>query len=270
MSSRRRLQASLGVVGDLAVEIQVGPGLAVLGGELLRPLDGAAEAAAGGAQGELGVDVELARDVHRREEQVPRRAERGVAVVAGGLELVDAGPHGVVGDLGEVEPARRGPALDLACVQRPGEVLGDVAEDPRLAAGLGALDGVPVAQDGPRVVRGDLAEDVGVAAHELLAHVLGDLREVAGVALLHEERQEVHLEEDVAELVEQLGVVALVGRVGELVGLLDGVRDDRALVLLAVPGALHAQPARELVEAPEGVGDVGPAHEIGRSSAALP
>ena len=104
----------------------------------------------------------------------------------------------------------------------------------------------------PRVVRRDLAEDVRVAADELLAHVLGDLREVAGAALLHEQRQEVHLEEDVAELVEQLGVVALVGRVGELVGLLDGVRDDRALVLLAVPRALHAQAARELVEARRG------------------
>ena len=260
----RSRQPGLGVVGDLAVEIQVGPGLAVLGGELLRPLDGVAEATAGRAQRELGIDLELARDVHRREEQVPGRAERGVAVVAGGLELVDAGPHRVVGDLGQVEPARGRPALDLAGVQRRGEVLGDLAEDPGLAAGLGALDGVPVAQDGPGVVRGDLAEDVRVAAHELLAHVLGDLREVAGVALLHEEREEVDLEEDVAELVEQLGVVALVGRVGELVGLLDGVRDDRALVLLAVPGALHAQSARELVEAPEGVGDVGPAHEIGR------
>ena len=56
------------------------------------------------------------------------------------------------------------------------------------------------------------------------------------------------LEEDVAELVEQLGVVAGVRRRGELVGLLDRVRDDRALVLLAVPGALAAEPAGELVE----------------------
>jgi hypothetical protein len=59
----------------------------------------------------------------------------------------------------------------------------------------------------------------------------------------------VHLEEHVAELVEQLRVVAGVGRVGELIGLLDGVRDDRALVLLAVPWTLAAQPARQLIEA---------------------
>ena len=88
-----------------------------------------------------------------------------------------------------------------------------------------------------------------VAADELLVDVVGHLREVAGAALLEQQREEVDLEQDVAELVEELGVVARVGRVGELVGLLDRVRDDRALVLLAVPGALPAQPPRQRVEA---------------------
>src|SRR6201999_2179615 len=75
-------------------------------------------------------------------------------------------------------------------------------------------------------------------------------------ALLHQERQEVDLEEHVAELVEQLGVVAGVGGVGELVGLLDRVGDDRALVLLAIPRALTAQLARELVKSNERAGVV--------------
>jgi hypothetical protein len=61
----------------------------------------------------------------------------------------------------------------------------------------------------------------------------------------------VHLEEHVAELVEQLGVVAALGGIGQLVGLLDRVGHDRALVLLAVPGALAAKPAGDLVEARE-------------------
>ena len=73
----------------------------------------------------------------------------------------------------------------------------------------------------------DLAEHVRVAADQLLDAVVGDRGEVAGAALLEQQRQEVDLEEDVAELVEQLRVIAGVGRVGELVGLLDGVRDDR-------------------------------------------
>ena len=94
-----------------------------------------------------------------------------------------------------------------------------------------------------------------VAADQLLAAVLGDRGEVARAALLEQQRQEVDLEEDVAELVEQLRVVAAVGRVGELVGLLDRVRDDRALVLLAVPGALAPQAAGDLVEARERLGE---------------
>jgi hypothetical protein len=59
----------------------------------------------------------------------------------------------------------------------------------------------------------------------------------------------VDLEEHVAELVEQLRVIARVGGGGQLVGLLDGMRDDRALVLLAIPRALDAQAAGERVEA---------------------
>ena len=81
-------------------------------------------------------------------------------------------------------------------------------------------------------------------------HVRGDVAERPGAALLEQQRQEVDLEEDVAELVEELGVVTGVRRGGQLVGLLDGVRDDRALVLLAVPRALDPQAPREGVEAP--------------------
>ena len=88
-----------------------------------------------------------------------------------------------------------------------------------------------------------------MAADQLPPHVLGHLGQRAGAALLEQEREEVHLEEHVAELVEQLRVVVAVRGGGELVRLLDGVRDDRALVLLAVPGALAPQPAGQRVEA---------------------
>ncbi|MEJ7718696.1 MAG: hypothetical protein WKF31_12300 [Thermoleophilaceae bacterium] len=77
-----------------------------------------------------------------------------------------------------------------------------------------------------------------MAAYELLATALGHRRKVAGPALLEQESQEVDLEEHVAELVHELLVVARVGGVGQLVGLLDRVGHDRALVLLAVPRAL--------------------------------
>ena len=80
--------------------------------------------------------------------------------------------------------------------------------------------------------------------------------QVAGAALLEQQRQEVDLEQDVAELVEQLGVVATVGGVGQLVGLLDGVGHDRALILLAVPRALLAQTPGDRVQARERVDGV--------------
>ena len=98
---------------------------------------------------------------------------------------------------------------------------------------------------------------MGVAADQLGAAVLSDRGEIPGPALLEQQREEVHLEEDVPELVEQLGVVSVLGRIGELVGLLNGVQDDRALVLLAVPRALGAEAARDLVESLERRGGFG-------------
>jgi len=91
-----------------------------------------------------------------------------------------------------------------------------------------------------------------VAADQLLAAAVGHRDQVAGAPLLGQQRQEVDLEQDVAQLVDQLGVVAGVRGVGQLVGLLDGVGDDRALVLLAVPRAVAAQAPRDLVETRKG------------------
>ena len=106
------------------------------------------------------------------------------------------------------KPGGRRAALHLARVERPGQVLRHLAEDARLAPGLGALDRVPVAQHLAGVLDLDVAEDVRVPADQLLAAVLGDLGQRAAAALLEQQREEVDLEEDVAELVEQLGVVA--------------------------------------------------------------
>jgi hypothetical protein len=99
-----------------------------------------------------------------------------------------------------------------------------------------------------------------MAADQLLAAVLGDLAEVAGATLLEQQRQEVDLEEHVAELVEQLAVVGAERRVGQLVGLLHRVRHDRALVLLAIPRALGPQAARQVVERAQGGGDLRSRH----------
>ena len=90
-----------------------------------------------------------------------------------------------------------------------------------------------------------------MTADQLLDGALGHLGEASRAALLEQERQEVDLEQHVAQLVDELGVVTAFRGVGQLVGLLDRVRDDRALVLLAVPRALAAQPPRDLVEAGE-------------------
>ena len=105
----------------------------------------------------------------------------------------------------------------------------------------------------PGRLRLDVAEHVRVAADELLVDQPRRRLEVALAALLEQQREEVDLEEQVAELVEQLRVVVRERRVGDLVGLLDGVRDDRPRGLLAVPRAVAAQALGQLLQLEQGL-----------------
>ena len=133
-----------------------------------------------------------------------------------------------------------------------GQVLGHLAEDARLAAGLGALDRVPVAQHLARVLDLDLAEDVRVAADQLLAAVLGDRRRASRAPRSSSSSERKWTWKSTSpSSSSSLASSPRVRGGGQLVGLLDRVRDDRALVLLAVPRALDAQAAGELVEAPQ-------------------
>ena len=112
---------------------------------------------------------------------------------------------------------------------------------------------LPVLADATGRARLDVTEHVRVPAHELRVDRARCLLEVALALLLEEQREEVDLEEEVAELVEQL--VGPVGerRVRDLVRLLDRVRHDRPRRLLAVPGTVPAQAFRQLLQLEERV-----------------
>jgi hypothetical protein len=77
-----------------------------------------------------------------------------------------------------------------------------------------------------------------MARDELVVDPFRDGREISGAPLLEQEREKVGLEEEIAELVLELRVVADERRVGDLIRLLDRVRDDRPRRLLAVPRAV--------------------------------
>ena len=109
-------------------------------------------------------------------------------------------------------PASRSPTTaarrcTFRASKKSGERLGHVVEDalPALLLGLDLLPALAHAARGPHV---GVAEDVRVPADELLVHFAGDRLEVALTPLLEQEREEVDLEEQVAELSVQLGVVA--------------------------------------------------------------
>ena len=78
-------------------------------------------------------------------------------------------------------------------------------------------------------------------------HPARDRLEIAFSLLFEQEGEEIDLEEQVAELVEQLGGLACRRGVSDLVGLLDRVGHDRAGGLLAIPRAVAAQPPRQVL-----------------------
>jgi hypothetical protein len=99
---------------------------------------------------------------------------------------------------------------------------------------------------------------VRVAGDELVVPPPGNRGKIALASLLEQQRQEVGLEEEVAELVLELGGIAPDRGVCDFVGLLDRVRDDRASRLLPVPGTVAAEPLGQLLELEKRVGELLP------------
>jgi hypothetical protein len=123
-------------------------------------------------------------------------------------------------------------------------------EDPPAPFLLG-LDLLPAQPDRACAGRLGVAEDVRVPADELLVDPARDGLQPAVSLLGEEQGEEVDLEEQVAELVPELPGRAGDGGIGDLVCLLDRVRDDRPGRLLPVPGAIAAQPLGEALELEE-------------------
>jgi hypothetical protein len=144
-----------------------------------------------------------------------------------GPDEADAG-----GALGELHRAGEGGQADRHVVEQAGR---------RGRGGLGRallrLDRLPgLGLLGRRAVM-RLAEHVRVAAHHLVVDRLGDRGEVERALFLGHARVEHHLQQQVAEFLLQVGEVAALDRVGDLVGLLDGVGGDGGEGLLQVPRA---------------------------------
>ena len=189
----------------------------------------------------------MARHVDGREEDVAELVAARLRPQL--LDLVVEVAEGS-GEVGVLETDRRRAPLNLLRVEERRQGLGHVVEDP-LAPLLLGLQLLPALLDRAGGRSGRVAEDVRVPPHELLVDRAGHGGEVAGPALLEEQGEEEGLEEEIAELVDELLVVGRERRVGHLVGLLDGVRDDRLGCLRAVPGAIAPQPLGQLLQVDE-------------------
>src|SRR5581483_10431846 len=158
----------------------------------------------GAAQLELRVRSDPARHVHAREEQVAELL--GTPLVGTARELGSELAQLVLEiaertlDVGVLETDDGGAPLHLPRVEQGGQRLGHVVED-SLAAFLLDLDALPPGAH--RTCGRDLlaAENMRMPPDELVVNRVRDRLEVAVALLLEQEREEVHLVEQVAELV---------------------------------------------------------------------
>ncbi|GAB4257730.1 MAG: hypothetical protein Kow0054_20900 [Deferrisoma sp.] len=196
-------------------------------------------------EGLLGVHLQVAAQVHQREQEVPEFLGRGRAVALGHgpAQLAELLVHlfeHLVGSA-PVEPHAgrlfRDPAGPVEGREPAGHALEGAPVPLLLRLDPGPRGGHLVRGVGPR-----LPEHVGVAAHELLA----DLREAVGHGepplLPGHLGQERHLQEHVPELLPKPGPVAPLHGLLDLVGFLHQVGGDGLRGLLPVPGAPVGRP----------------------------
>src|SRR5207248_2184735 len=198
---------------------------------------------------ELRSDVALACDVDRGEENASELGRIEILFQLAHL-VVEIGERAL--DVGVFEPAGEGPLLKLACVAQRRERLRDVVED-AFASLLLPLDLLPVPAHSAGTIGDYVVEDVRMTSHKLRVHIPCHGFEISLVFFLERQRQENDLEEQIAELVEQLRVVLGQRCIRDFIRLLDRVRHDRARGLLAVPRAIAAQPLGQLLQLEKGL-----------------
>ena len=140
--------------------------------------------------------------------------------------------------VGILEVDRRRATLHLARIEQRGKRLRDVVEDSLAVLSRSRLISSQRSRTRPAVFDSASPNTWGCRRTSFSCAPAGDRLEILASALRQQEREEVDLEQEVAELVGELRVVAPDRRVGDLVGLLDRVRDDRALGLLTIPGTV--------------------------------
>ncbi len=207
------------------------------------------------AQRTLGIDIEVAREIDDREQQIADLARDFLLLSA--IELV----CDLVGFLANfrqhrlrvvpVEADLAGLLLQLERTRERGQAGRNAGEGAVAAGGRGLarlhargfllrLDLIPLNVDLVGRQPAFVAEHVRMTADQLLGDRLHHVAERERALLLGHAGVEHDLQQQVAQFVLQVVEVAAADRVGHLVGFLDGVGRDGREILLEVPRAAAA------------------------------
>ena len=110
------------------------------------------------------------------------------------------------------------------------------------AVPLVLFDLLPVCPDLIDTLHFDIAEDMRMTADQFFRDVPRHLVKVEGAAFLGQLAVEDNLQEQIAEFVEHLVVVARFDGIHQFIDFLDGVESQRFMVLFAVPRTTRGRP----------------------------
>src|SRR5882757_852445 len=202
------------------------------------------ELCVGGTQGGLRVDIELARQVRGREQQIAdffedlrsctaRLARRGTNFGKFFIDFVRT-----LARVLEIKTDARGALAELVGAHQRRQRIGHVLERRRICsaalAGLDVLPGGTLLGNAQGTV---IAENMGMSAGELVANRSGHGLKIKPTRFAGDLRMEHHLEQQIAQFAFQLFHVAAFNGIGDLVGLFDGIGRDAGEGLLPIPRA---------------------------------
>ena len=226
-------------------------GQAGLGSVGLGGAEGGQVGHGGGPQGVLGIDAESPGPVHHAPQQLAHLVELVAVRPVAGVAPRPAGPS-------VSKPIDSAFFWTLVAYSRAGRAPGTPSNT--LARPFSAfLICSQLATTSSAVVGRHVAEHVGMAGHQLVVHPPGHVGQGEGALLGGQPRVEGDLEQQVAELLLQVGqsvgigggvvLVELVEGFEHLVALLEQVAAQRVVGLLAVPRALDPQGGHQLDQA---------------------
>lgn len=198
------------------------------------------EAAGGVAEGRFGVDLTVAGEIDHGEENIPQFPGEGRSSGTGSSQFPQLFAKLGGNALFRVRPIETragGAPLKILGIEKSGQVFGDTIKAALAGRFFLSLQLMPTAEDLGRIAEFFPAEDVGMAADELVGQFAGNGPEIEGFPFAGKLGVEKDMQKNIPQFLLEGMVVSLIDGLQKLVHLLEDHGPEGAVGLFPVPRA---------------------------------